>query len=165
MKLQNNLPHMRNQSVKVDGTVYPIDGDGITEEITNPSDLKKLLMDRSSWKRYFPVPEVAELEESTEETVLEVETAPELEPSLDVATEPEVVTNTDTGNEPDAVNDSGSPDTEEETELDRQYPDPTEENTLKELKELADVYQVKYKDQPNKKTLIKRIMEAMYPEE
>ena len=170
MQLQNNHSHMRNQSVKVDGTVYTINGEGVTEDITNPSDLKKLLLDRSSWRKYFPAPEVEEQKKANNETVPEAEVVPE----SPMETEPEKVDDTnaqhdegiDYKNDTDQeVEDETGSDEVADAEIDRQYPDPTMENTAKELKELADVYEVSYKDQPKKEVLIKRIMDAMYPEE
>lgn len=52
---------------------------------------------------------------------------------------------------------------EPDGDLDAEYPDPTEEMTLPELKKLADAYHVSYSDQPKKAVLITRIMTAMYP--
>lgn len=151
MKLKNRFPHMRNKSVKVNGTKYDLDNQCIAD-VSDESDAKKLLKG-DAWSLYHPKP----LPVPDPEPVAEV--APVPDPTPEPVVEEKTVDGVDGEPDPEPVAEENPED------IDRQYPDPTSDNSVKELKELADVYQVSYKDQPNKSTLIKRIMEAMYPQE
>lgn len=157
MKLKNRLPHMRKQSVKVNGNRYDLDMDGIAD-VDNAEDAKKLLKG-DAWSRYYP--KLEEVEQDDASIIPEPESVPE--PTPEPTPEPEPISEP----EPNPVQEPvQEPVTDEETEeLDKQFPDPTMDMTVKELKVLADAYQVSYKDQPNKETLIGRIMKAMYPED
>ena len=138
MRLQNTLQHMKNASVKVNGTRYEIDADGIAD-VSSEEDAKKLLTNKSAWQL---LSSMIEPPPSKKEAVV-INEIPEAEDA-----------------EAGAV---FSNDADSESDLDAEYPDPTEDMTLPELKRLADVYQVSYSDQPKKAALINRIMSAMYP--
>jgi hypothetical protein len=151
MKLQNVLRHMANASVLVNGNRYFLDEKGITT-VDNAEDAKKIMMDRTSWRHYVeddvPAAEQPKVEEK--KPLKSKSEASKPEPKKD---EVEVA---DTKTDAEA---------EEKGSKTEEYPDPSMAMSLVELKELADVYHVNRKDQPNKSVLVERIMVAMYPPE
>lgn len=51
MKLQSKLSHMVNTTVRVDGTVYDVDGDGVVL-VDNKGHAEKLLANEAGWRHY-----------------------------------------------------------------------------------------------------------------
>lgn len=85
MKLQNTIPHMAGQSVRVNGTSYQLDAKGVVNVI-DEKDIAKLLADRTAWRVYVdrspivnpvvtpapvtvPTPLAAPIEESPEDAI------------------------------------------------------------------------------------------------
>lgn len=133
MKLQNTVPHMVNETVKVQGTVYEINGEGVAD-VDNEEHALRLLADRSMWRRYVersPVtPKVPEAPKPPVQTK-----APETKPE-------------DTTKPPQENGD--------------EWPDPKTSMAVKQLHEIADAYQVEYDAKTTKKVLVDLIMKAMY---
>jgi len=143
MKLKNDKAHMRGKAVLVNGTIYPIDANGIAD-VPQQDDADKLLQ-ADAWREYEP-------QEGPQPTPkAEAPKGPENAPEV-AEKAPEQVSEAD-----DVGQDVGEPGED--------YPDPSMDMTKKQLQRMADDYELEYKPQTNKAELIEMINAAMYPEE
>lgn len=141
MKLQSLLPHMLNNSVRVDGVTYRTDSNGVTT-VNDEKHIQKLLSNSAAWRPYV---ERVPVSASGKPTKPVAKPAPVAE--LAKVIKPEPVS------EP-----------EPELEDREEYPDPTMSMTLARLQEIAGAYEVPYTSKTTKRELVDAIMVAMYGE-
>ena len=155
MKLQCTIPHMYGTTVKVNGTVYRIDGTGAAK-VEKTEDAMKLLADSATWRPRVERTPVAS-------TVIPKAVQVPLPPTPPVASPvplavPMEETKPDEGSQEDWGGENGKDD-------EKEWPDPTMQMKISELREIADAYQLAYTARTTKTVLVKAIMEAMYGEE
>lgn len=134
MDLQCLQDHMRGQKFLVEGNVYTVDQDGIARGIKE-ADAAELLKMPASWRK--PRTPVAAKGKEADVTIPSMESAV-------IAAEQRKMADT-----------PAAPEAEE-------WPDPDDSMELDYLQKMADAYEVKYDAKTTKKTLVKRIREAMY---
>lgn len=151
MDLQNVLPHMRGKGVRVNGTSYALDDQGVAKGVSQ-EDAAKLLQNRDAWRVYVVrspskgVPPKANLAAAAKPP-------PVVKPSPVEATPPPVPVEEIEGEEAEPE-EAGSDD----------WPDPEETMDIEYLRQIADAYDVQYTPRTGKKRLVTDIMQAMYPD-
>jgi hypothetical protein len=155
MDLWTRHSHKAGKSIMVNGNVYPIGDDCIVRDV-KAEDAEKLL-GNASWmnaedkpanpadtrtarREAFKASQAAERGEDA--------TRPGIESQVMAAEERKLATEPET--EPEA-----EPSADE-------MPDPSEDLPIEKLREMCDAYEVKYTAKTGKKTLVKRLEEAMY---
>ena len=152
--VQNMLPHMRNESISVDGHVYKCDENGIVREMPE-QDARTLVERRSSAWRYYterkPVVAVPATMATPAPQVEPVSPPPPPEaPFQEEPEDPELGKGETMGNG-EKVPGPGA-----------EWPEPVESMSLDYLRLMADAYQVKWQKNTPKLSLIKKIAAEMF---
>lgn len=166
MKLRTSLNHFAGMKLSLDGEIYEV-GKDLTLEVPEESG-KKLLQSKnwvdvnarspvlgkkegvSSKKRISPI--ITDRKGSPVK-IPEPEVVPEPEPEID----PEVQRLLDEEAQEGPADPEGNPLEE--------WPDVDAEMPIEYLRQVADAYELEYKEGTRAKTLVKKISEAMYPHE
>jgi hypothetical protein len=149
MDLKNRHEHMRGKTVLVNGNRYQVEQDGVARNV-DQADAKKLLQGEA-WRIHTARKAVSKPD--TKPSIPVPAAKPEPAPAPEAPTPP-VEPEPEAQEAPEAVEDDGA-----------SWPDPDESMDLEFLQQMADAYEVEYTARTAKKTLVKRIMAAMYPEE
>ena len=164
MKLHNVIPTKPNTKFLFNGTVYGIDADGNVEV---PDEVGEELLKMDAWQAWSPDSGQKQKPKSRGTIGLVTNTGDVVakEPEPEAAPEEPVDEPVDEGDaeavEPESgtVEDPPIPDDEGE------WADPKPEYSREWLEVCAEAYEVAVTKRMKNDTLVKRIMEAMYPDE
>jgi len=145
MDLKCLQDHMKGKKLLVNGTSYAIDVEGYLRDVKD-ADSPKLLSMTKCWVAVGAVKPAPKGKDPDA-------TLPSIEPMVMAAEERKL-----SKPSPEPVKEEVAA----EVVVEEEWPDPKETMAMDYLQQMADAYEVSYDGRMTKKTLVKRIREAMY---